>query len=151
MNKIELLAPAGNLEKAKLALIYGADAVYVGGKKFSLRARASNFDVCDIEELCKFAHSLSKKVYVTMNILPHDEDFDGLEEYILNILTLKMKSNDHTLEKEITEQYDRYSKFLAGKHDTIDILEKKCNQKWLSSFSLGFSMIIGMAVAVLVG
>ena len=85
MNKIELLAPAGNLEKAKLALIYGADAVYVGGKKFSLRARASNFDVCDIEELCKFAHSLSKKVYVTMNILPHDEDFDGLEEYILNL------------------------------------------------------------------
>ncbi len=90
MNKIELLAPAGNLEKAKLALIYGADAVYVGGKKFSLRARASNFDVCDIEELCKFAHSLSKKVYVTMNILPHDEDFDGLEEYILNLANAKV-------------------------------------------------------------
>lgn len=80
--KIELLAPAGNLEKAKLALLYGADAVYVGGKKFSLRARASNFDVSDIKELCEFARSLNKKVYVTMNILPHDEDFDGLEEYL---------------------------------------------------------------------
>lgn len=82
MNKIELLAPAGNLEKAKLALLYGADAVYVGGKAFSLRARASNFDVKDICELCEFARSLNKKVYVTMNILPHDEDFVGLEEYI---------------------------------------------------------------------
>ena len=50
MNKIELLAPAGNLEKAKIALLYGADAVYVGGKKFSLRARASNFDIKDIKE-----------------------------------------------------------------------------------------------------
>ena len=80
--KIELLAPAGNLEKAKLALLYGADAVYVGGKKFSLRARASNFDVSDIKELCEFARNLNKKVYVTMNILPHDEDFDGLEEYL---------------------------------------------------------------------
>lgn len=85
MNKIELLAPAGNLEKAKIALMYGADAVYVGGKMFSLRARASNFEVSDIEELCKFARELNKKVYVTMNILPHDEDLDGLEEYIKNL------------------------------------------------------------------
>lgn len=82
MNKIELLAPAGNYEKACIALMYGADAVYVGGKAFSLRARASNFEVEDIKNLCKFAHNLNKKVYVTMNILPHDEDFDGLEDYI---------------------------------------------------------------------
>lgn len=90
MNRIELLAPAGNLEKAKLALIYGADAVYVGGKKFSLRARASNFDISDINELCAFAHNLSKKVYVTMNILPHDEDFDGLEEYINHLANARV-------------------------------------------------------------
>lgn len=83
--KIELLAPAGNLEKAKLALLYGADAVYVGGKKFSLRARASNFDVSDIKELCSFARNLNKKVYVTMNILPHDEDFSGLVEYLKDL------------------------------------------------------------------
>ncbi len=85
MNKIELLAPAGNLEKAKIALLYGADAVYVGGKKFSLRARASNFDVSDIKELCNFAKSLNKKVYVTMNIIPHDEDLEGLDAYLKDL------------------------------------------------------------------
>ena len=82
MNKIELLAPAGNLEKAKIALLYGADAVYVGGKQFSLRARASNFTINDIKELCSFSKNLNKKVYVTMNIIPHDEDLSNLEEYL---------------------------------------------------------------------
>ena len=81
--KIELLAPAGNLEKAKIALIYGADAVYVGGKSFSLRARASNFEIDDIKELCTFAHSLNKRVYVTTNIIPHDDDLKNLDEYLL--------------------------------------------------------------------
>lgn len=83
--KIELLAPAGNLEKAKISLLYGADAVYVGGKSFSLRARASNFDVADIEELCEFAHNLNKKVYITMNIIPHDDDMQKLEEYLISL------------------------------------------------------------------
>lgn len=82
MKKIELLAPAGNLEKAKIALTYGADAVYVGGKMFSLRARASNFTVQDIKELTNFAHERNKKVYVTMNILPHDEDLAPLSDYL---------------------------------------------------------------------
>lgn len=82
VNKVELLAPAGSLEKAKIALLYGADAVYVGGKQFSLRARASNFELSDLEELAKFAHSLNKKVYVTMNIIPHDNDLKGLDEYL---------------------------------------------------------------------
>ena len=67
---IELLAPAGNLEKLRVAVLYGADAVYVGGKKFSLRARASNFSLADIEEGCKFAHARGAKVYVTVNIVP---------------------------------------------------------------------------------
>ena len=79
---MELLAPAGNLEKAKIALMYGADAVYVGGKQFSLRARASNFTIDDLSELAKFAHDLSKKVYVTMNIVPHDEDLPTLKTYL---------------------------------------------------------------------
>ena len=82
MTKTELLAPAGNLEKAKIALLYGADAVYVGGKKFSLLARASNFDLTEIKVLCAFAHERGKKVYITMNIIPHDNDFDGLDEYL---------------------------------------------------------------------
>ncbi len=85
MNKIELLAPAGSLEKAKIALLYGADAVYVGGKKFSLRARASNFSIDDIMELCNYAHQLNKKVYITMNIIPHNEDLIGLKEYLIEL------------------------------------------------------------------
>lgn len=90
MNKVELLAPAGSLEKAKIALLYGADAVYVGGKQFSLRARASNFELSDLEELANFAHNLNKKVYVTMNIIPHDNDFKGLDEYLKYLNEIKI-------------------------------------------------------------
>ncbi|MDT8336275.1 MAG: U32 family peptidase [Candidatus Izemoplasmatales bacterium] len=86
----ELLAPAGNLEKAKIALIYGADAVYIGGKQFSLRARASNFDLEMIKELVDFAHSLNKKVYITMNIVFHDDDILGLDEYLLYLESIKV-------------------------------------------------------------
>lgn len=82
---IELLAPAGNLEKAKVALLYGADAVYVGGLHFSLRARASNFTTLMLEELVEFAHQRNKKVYVTTNIVVHDEDLVGLDEYLLKL------------------------------------------------------------------
>ena len=81
--KIELLSPAGSLEKAKIALLYGADAVYIGGKQFSLRARASNFDLSMIKELVDFAHGLGKKVYITMNIVFHDDDISGLDEYLI--------------------------------------------------------------------
>lgn len=88
--KIELLAPAGNLEKAKIALIYGADAVYIGGKSFSLRARASNFEIEDIKSLCCFAHERNKKVYVTTNIIPHDDDFKNLDEYLLALNDAKV-------------------------------------------------------------
>ena len=79
---IELLAPAGDLEKLKIALLYGADAVFVGGTNFSLRARASNFTLSDIKEATTFAHERGKKVYVTTNIIPHNEDMDGLIEYL---------------------------------------------------------------------
>lgn len=80
--KIELLAPAGSLEKLKVAVLYGADAVYIGGKKFSLRARANNFSSEDIKEACEFAHKHKAKVYVTMNVLPHNNDLEGLVEYL---------------------------------------------------------------------
>ncbi|MDX9691520.1 MAG: peptidase U32 family protein, partial [Acholeplasmataceae bacterium] len=79
---IELLAPAGDLEKLKIALMYGADAVFIGGQDFSLRARASNFTTADIKEATTFAHERNKKVYVTTNIIPHNEDMDGLLEYL---------------------------------------------------------------------
>lgn len=79
---IELLAPAGNLEKAKTAILYGADAVYVGGQSFSLRSRASNFSIEEIAELCRFAHVHGAKVHVTVNIIPHPDDFAGLEDWL---------------------------------------------------------------------
>jgi len=79
---IELLAPAGDLEKLKIALMYGADAVFIGGQNFSLRARASNFTLDDILEATTFAHAKNKKIYITTNIIPHNEDLDGLIEYL---------------------------------------------------------------------
>ena len=80
---IELLSPAGDFERLKFALRYGADAVYIGGKNYSLRANAINFTNEEIKEATKFAHSLNKKVYVTVNIVLHDENIDGLKEYLL--------------------------------------------------------------------
>lgn len=85
MNNIELLAPAGNLEKLKMAITYGADAVYLGGQEFGLRAQAKNFTIDDIKEGVKFAHDRGKKVYVTLNIIPHNEDLEGLDEYVLKL------------------------------------------------------------------
>ena len=82
--KIELLAPAGSLEKLKVAIDFGADAVYIGGKEFSLRARANNFELSDIEEGVKYAHSKNAKVYVTCNVLPHNNEVE--EGKLLNYL-----------------------------------------------------------------
>lgn len=82
MKKPELLAPAGDLEKLKIAFIYGADAVFIGGEQFSLRARASNFGIEEIKEACDFAHKRNKRVYVTTNIIPHNDNIDGLQEYL---------------------------------------------------------------------
>lgn len=87
---IELLAPAGDLEKLKFAYIYGADAVYIGGQNYSLRANAKNFSLSDIKEATRFAHSLKKKLYVTVNIVFHDEDFEGLEDYLWKLSDLKV-------------------------------------------------------------
>lgn len=84
-NKPELLAPAGNLEKVKWAFIYGADAVYFGGQNYGLRANAQNLSVSEIKEACDYAHELDKKVYVTVNIVFHDEDKEGLEEYLKSL------------------------------------------------------------------
>lgn len=82
MKKPELLAPAGNLEKLKMALLYGADAVFMGGKAFGLRASSDNFDDEQLKEGINFAHSMQKKAYVTVNIFPHNEDLLALPDYI---------------------------------------------------------------------
>lgn len=80
--KVELLAPAGNLERLKIALLYGADAVYIGGQNYSMRANAKNFSLDDIKEACLYAHNLGKKVYVTVNIIFHNNDYIGLIDYL---------------------------------------------------------------------
>lgn len=82
MKKPELLAPAGNLEKLKIALAYGADAVYLGGEQFGLRAFAGNFDTRQMERGIYLAHEAGKKIYVTLNILMRDDDLAALPPYL---------------------------------------------------------------------
>lgn len=82
LKKPELLAPAGNLEKMKMALLYGADAVYLGGKAFGLRAFGGNFSREELREGIEFAHAMGRRVYVTVNIFPHNSDLQGLPDYL---------------------------------------------------------------------
>lgn len=85
MHKIELLAPAGNLEKLKTAIDFGADAVYLGGNKLNLRAAADNFTIEELKEGLEYAHSRGRKVHVTLNVIPHNEDLEGIEDYIAEL------------------------------------------------------------------
>ena len=85
MKKIELLAPAGDIEKLKIAVDYGADAVYFGGEMFSLRAGAGNLTVEEIREGVAYAHERSVKCYMTLNIFAHNEDIEPLREYLYSI------------------------------------------------------------------
>jgi putative protease len=82
MNKIELLAPAGNLEKLKMAIIYGADAVYFAGERYGLRAGAGNLTLREMEEGMDFARSAGAKGYLTVNIIPHNSHLKGLDSYL---------------------------------------------------------------------
>jgi putative protease len=90
MNKVELLAPAGSLEKLKTAILFGADAVYCGGLNFGLRAGADNFTVKELKEGIEFAHQREKKVYMTLNMIPHNEELAQLPEYIEQIKKLNL-------------------------------------------------------------
>ena len=87
---MELLAPAGNFEKFLTALHFGADAVYLAGNRFGLRAFAGNFSDKEMQEAVKIAHSFGKKVYITLNIIAKDEDFDGLKEYLEFLQNIKV-------------------------------------------------------------
>ncbi|NLP44802.1 MAG: U32 family peptidase [Peptococcaceae bacterium] len=82
MRKPEILAPAGNLEKLKFAFAYGADAVYAAGSAFGLRAYAGNFEQSEMQIGVDYAHKLGKKVYITVNIFAHEQDFNSLPEYL---------------------------------------------------------------------
>lgn len=90
MKKPELLAPAGNIEKLKTAINFGADAVYLGGSRLNLRAFADNFTDEELKEGVKYAHDRNRKVYVTVNVFPHNEDFKGLEDYLKKLYELNV-------------------------------------------------------------
>ena len=87
---IELLSPAGNLERLKIACLYGADAIYIGGYNYSLRANAINFSENELKEAVAYAHSLNKKVYVTVNIVFHNQDLEGLKNYLISLANIKV-------------------------------------------------------------
>jgi putative protease len=88
IKKVELLAPAGNLEKLEMAVVYGADAVYVGGEEYGLRAGADNFNAGDLKRGIDFAHSRGKKVYITMNIIPHNDDLTDMPDFVREVTAL---------------------------------------------------------------
>jgi len=85
MNKPELLSPAGDFERLKVAFAYGADAVYMAGKSLGMRAKARNFDLDEIDEGVKYAHNLGKKVYITANIIARNDDFLAIENYFKDL------------------------------------------------------------------
>lgn len=89
MRNTELLIPAGSLDVLKTAVVYGADAVYIGGEAFGLRAKAHNFSLEDMKEGVEFAHSRGVKVYVTANILAHNDDLEGVEQYFEELKSVK--------------------------------------------------------------
>jgi len=88
--KPELLAPAGSLEKLKIAVRYGADAVFIGGQEFGLRSNAQNFSLAEIREGVEFARSFGAKIYVTTNIIAHNENISGLDDYLFALAELEI-------------------------------------------------------------
>ncbi len=90
MKRVELLSPAGDLEKLKIAYLYGADACYIGGKEFSLRANANNFSLEEIKQAVDYAHKLNKKLYVTTNIIFHNENLNGIIQYLKSLEDIKV-------------------------------------------------------------
>lgn len=156
MKKIELLAPAGNLERLKVALAYGANAVYIGGQKYSLRARASNFTVDDIKEAVNIAKQYNAKIYVTCNIVAHNSDlFDpnDFKNYLkdldnarvtgviisdLGLLDLAKEANTN-LELHISTQLSTMNSeaidLLKDKGVTRVVLARECSLKDIKNIS----------------
>ena len=150
IKKPELLAPAGDLERLKFACLYGADAVYVGGSLFSLRANAINFDLESLKEGVEFAHNLNKKVYVTINIALHNSEIDGLKEYLISLdnigvdaiivsdpavikltrdntnLHIHLSTQQSTLNYETAQYFknEGVSRIVLGRETSIDDIKK---------------------------
>lgn len=122
--RIELLSPAGDLERLKVTLLYGADAVYIGGRDYSLRANASNFSIEEIKEACTFAHKLNKKVYLTLNIVFHNEDVYGVEDYIKKVVEAGIDAfivSDPFIIRHIKTNYPNVEVHLSTQNSTTNI------------------------------
>ncbi len=125
MEKIELLSPAGDLEKLYIAFLYGADACYIGGKDFSLRANANNFSVEEIQTACEYAHKLNKKIYVTVNIIFHNKDINGIEKYLKELEKAKVDAviiSDLFLIDIIKKETPNLKIFLSTQNSTTNSL-----------------------------
>lgn len=125
MRKIELLAPAGDLERLKINLLYGADAVYFGGYKYGLRANATNFLKEEINEAITFAHKMKKKVYLTLNIVFHNEDMEEVEEYIDEIVNMGIDAfivSDPFIISYIKDNYKNVEVHLSTQNSTTNYL-----------------------------
>ena len=120
MRPVELLIPASSLEVLKIAVIYGADAVYIGGEVFGLRAKAKNFSMEDMAEGIQFAHEHGVKVYVTANILAHNGDLEGVREYFTQLKEIKPDAliisdpGIYTIAKEICPEIERHIRTQAN-------------------------------------
>ena len=121
--RIELLSPAGDLQRLKVTLLYGADAVYIGGEKYSLRANATNFSLAEIKEGCDFAHKLGKKVHLTLNIVFHNEDMIGVEEYIKDVVDCGIDAfivSDPFIISHIKNNYPNVEVHLSTQNSTTN-------------------------------
>lgn len=123
MKKVELLSPAGDLERLKVTLLYGADAVYLGGKKYSLRANATNFSNEELKEGCSFAHKLGKKVFLTLNIVFHNEDMNDVASYIKEVVECGIDAfivSDLAIVRYIKENYPQVEVHMSTQSSTTN-------------------------------
>ena len=123
MNKVELLAPAGDFERLKIAYLYGADAVYIGGQDYSLRANAKNFSIEEIKEAASYAHKLNKKLYVTVNIVFHNKNLEGLDNYLKKLDDCKIDAiiaSDIIVLKKAKELQVSYEVHLSTQASTLN-------------------------------
>ena len=121
MKRIELLSPAGDLERLKVTLLYGADAVYIGGQSYSLRANANNFSIEEIREGCSFAHKLGKKVHLTLNIVFHNEDMAEVEKFIKDVVDAGIDAfivSDPFIISHIKKNYPNVQVHLSTQNST---------------------------------
>ena len=123
MKRIELLSPAGDLERLKVTLLYGADAFYLGGKQFGLRANATNFTLEELEEGCTFAHKLRKKVYLTLNIVFHNDDLKDVFNYIDDVVKCGIDAfivSDLSICEYIKKNYNNVEVHLSTQSSTMN-------------------------------